>query len=178
MAVGFSAKTKHRMGKRRPDSDSASNSTWKWCISSSIGEKKFSLTPPPLDSLLRFWLPVDGFCRAIARLKAKSATHSLKQTACSYLSSFRCETPFKILGHWWKTTELEFGTFWDVASKRSIGLENGFQIWNQREILYQHGEFQVNRREKFSLTSPPSGELASILASSGRILSCNRSFES
>ena len=91
---------------------------------------------------------MDGFCRAIARLKAKSETNSLKETACSYLSSFRCETPFKILGDWRKTTELEFWTFWAVASKRSIGLENGFQIWNQHEILYQHGEFQVNRREK------------------------------
>ena len=91
---------------------------------------------------------MDGFCRAIARLKAKSETNSVKESACSYLSSFRCETPFKILGHRRKTTELEFGTFWAVASKRSIGLENGFQIWNQRQTLYLYGEFQVNRREK------------------------------
>ena len=107
---------------------------------------EISLTPPPLDSLLRFWLPVDGFSRAIARLKAKSETNSVKESACSYLSSFRCEMPFQIIGHWRKTTELEFGTFWALASKRSIGWENGFQIWNQRQILYLYGEFHVSRR--------------------------------
>ena len=60
--------------------------------------EKFSLTSPPFGTDLPTLLPVDGFCRAIARLKAKSETNSVKETACSYLSSFRCETPFKILG--------------------------------------------------------------------------------
>ena len=70
--------------------------------------EKFSLTSP--CAKLPILLLVDGFCRAIARFKAKSKTNLLKETACLYLSSFICETPFKSLGDWRKTTVLEFWT--------------------------------------------------------------------
>ena len=56
-----------------------------------------------------------------------------------------------------KTTELEFGTFWSVAPKRSIGWENGGQIRIQREILHRYGEFESNRREKIFADVPPLG---------------------
>ena len=102
---------------------------------------------------------MDRFCRAIARSKGKSETNSLKESDCSYLSSLRCETLFKILGHWRKTTELEFWTFWAVASKRSIGWENGGQIRIQREILHRYGEFERNRREKIFSDVPPRAKL-------------------
>ena len=55
-----------------------------------------------------------------------------------------------------KTTELELGTFWAVAPKRSIRWENGQQIRIQREILHRYGEFERNRREKiFADVTPP-----------------------
>ena len=51
MAAYCRAKMKHRMGKRRPDSDLASNSTWKWCISSSIGALE-----PEIDGIFSVWM--------------------------------------------------------------------------------------------------------------------------
>ena len=57
-----------------------------------------------------------------------------------------------------KTTELEFGTFWCVAPKRTIGCENGGQIRIQREILHRYGEFESNRREKIFADVPPPRE--------------------
>ena len=71
----------------------------------------------------------------------------MEETACSYLPSYRCETPLKILNIGEKTTELEFLRKW-LAGERRLERENRDQIWNQRAILHLEGEFQVNRGEK------------------------------
>ena len=87
---------------------------------------------------------MDGFCRAIARLKAESELRLWLKFLVNRLSrsSARAETRF------WTMSEIrgKFGTFWVVEGKLDIGEPNGFQIRDQRKILHRYGEFESNRR--------------------------------